>query len=224
MNPYELLGVARDASKAQIRSAYRRLSKVLHPDNQDTGDAEKFRELSLAHDVLVDPERRRRYDETGRLSETRIKPAALKAFLASLIKNIVNAQTQSGATDDVKRENIQMKVVMSLSRSMNAAQQQRAAIERRIVRADELIARFVPAGEHDPVGEALRAEKRDVMQELDKIDDEIEMAQMAIKIFKEGYTYKADPAPEGPMSAGPTVFHSRGNSTYSGFGRGAPGS
>ena len=60
---YALLGVAPDATTAQIKSAYRKLAKQYHPDVNTSSDAaEKFREITEAYDTLTDPDRRRRYD------------------------------------------------------------------------------------------------------------------------------------------------------------------
>ena len=62
VNYYEVLGVSRNASQEEIREAYRRLAKERHPDRPG-GNQEDFRLLQEAHEVLSDPERRRKHDE-----------------------------------------------------------------------------------------------------------------------------------------------------------------
>jgi curved DNA-binding protein CbpA len=64
-SPYEILGVPKDASAADIRKAYRKLAALYHPDNKDTGNDERFKELSDAHAVVGNPARRATYDEFG---------------------------------------------------------------------------------------------------------------------------------------------------------------
>jgi DnaJ-class molecular chaperone len=63
-NPYEVLGVAATASADDIRGAYRKLAKKLHPDLNpgDKGAEEKFKEVSAAYGLLGDEEKRKRFD------------------------------------------------------------------------------------------------------------------------------------------------------------------
>jgi DnaJ-class molecular chaperone len=64
---YEILGVQRDANKAEVKTAFRRLARELHPDvnAHDPGAEEKFKAAAEAYEVLSDPERRRAYDAHG---------------------------------------------------------------------------------------------------------------------------------------------------------------
>src|ERR1700710_3038106 len=66
---YKALGVAKDASAADIKKTYRKLAQQLHPD-KNPGDAaaeSRFKEVSEAYDVLSDVEKRKEYDEARTL-------------------------------------------------------------------------------------------------------------------------------------------------------------
>ena len=62
---YEVLGVNKSASKDDIKSAYRKLAKKYHPDNKETGDEAKFKEIQEAYDILYDDQKRSAYDQFG---------------------------------------------------------------------------------------------------------------------------------------------------------------
>lgn len=64
---YQALGIKRDASDKEIRSAFRKQARKYHPDlNKDDKDAEgRFKEINEAHEVLSDPEKRKMYDQYG---------------------------------------------------------------------------------------------------------------------------------------------------------------
>ncbi|HEY7401123.1 MAG TPA: molecular chaperone DnaJ [Actinomycetota bacterium] len=63
---YEVLGVAHDATQEDIKRAYRKLARELHPDvNGDPAAEERFKQLAGAYEILSDPEKRQRYDTYG---------------------------------------------------------------------------------------------------------------------------------------------------------------
>src|SRR5216683_5512350 len=64
---YKVLGVERNATAAQIKSAYRKLARKHHPDvNPNNKQAEQlFKQANEAYQVLSDPEKRKKYDELG---------------------------------------------------------------------------------------------------------------------------------------------------------------
>jgi len=62
-DPYEVLGVAKDASTDEVKKAFRKLSHQHHPDKG--GDATKFQEINQAYQILSDPQKRAQYDQFG---------------------------------------------------------------------------------------------------------------------------------------------------------------
>jgi molecular chaperone DnaJ len=64
---YKTLGVSKKATDEEIKKAYRKLARKYHPDRNpdDAAAEEKFKEISAAHDVLSDPEKRKEYDAGG---------------------------------------------------------------------------------------------------------------------------------------------------------------
>jgi DnaJ-class molecular chaperone len=73
---YEILGVGKDATEAELKKAYRKLARKFHPD-VNKGDAQtedKFKEIQQAYDVLSDKEKRTLYDQVGH--EVFVNPAA----------------------------------------------------------------------------------------------------------------------------------------------------
>lgn len=75
---YEVLGVSKTASEAEIKKAYRKLAKKYHPDSNpnDAVAAERFKEINEAYDVLSDPEKKKLYDRFGAAA---FEPGSTKA-------------------------------------------------------------------------------------------------------------------------------------------------
>ena len=65
---YKLLGLDKSASQAEVKKAYRKLARKYHPDlNPNDKEAQaKFQQINEAHEVLSDPEKRKKYDEYGK--------------------------------------------------------------------------------------------------------------------------------------------------------------
>jgi DnaJ-class molecular chaperone len=77
-NLYETLGLDKTADTDEIRSAYKKLAKEHHPDRG--GDAEKFKKIQEAHEVLTDERRRQMYDMTGSIDGQGMPPPGAGGF------------------------------------------------------------------------------------------------------------------------------------------------
>jgi len=202
MNPYEVLGVRKNATLKTIKAAWRKLAK-LHPDNLEGGDRQKFEEAKLAFDILSNPERRSRYDSTGRTDANPITPERVKQYLVELMKTVISAQKFNGETDDPVWHNIKDKIILSIIASRGLLKTQRFEMQRKLERCQRMIERFKPKQEDDPIGDILKAEKALIEQELNFNDDAMQLSIAGENVFKE-YDYDVGPGPEGHCSPGPT--------------------
>lgn len=121
---YEILGVPADATDDQIKRAFRKRVKRAHPDAG--GDAEKFRTIQHAYEVLSDPERRKRYNETGQGADPKMADAMQKAamILSSLVLDLMNANPQGCNVVEGARNMLKAKI--EALRSASASDLQRA--------------------------------------------------------------------------------------------------
>lgn len=79
---YEVLGVSKTATDEEIKRAFRKLAKTYHPDNKQTGDEAKFKEVGEAYAILSDPNKRRQYDQFGHQAFTNNGGANYSGFSA----------------------------------------------------------------------------------------------------------------------------------------------
>lgn len=143
---YDALGVAADASPAQIKSAFRRKAKSSHPDAG--GDAAEFQRLKTAYDVLSDPEARRHYDETGETpADLQANPADEARFRALLGDLLVTVISQASAPEftDILRE-----AGEAIDLQTQAADQQLVSLSHLSARLGEVLRRL-----HGPEEEGL---------------------------------------------------------------------
>jgi len=79
---YEVLGVSKTATDEEIKRAFRKLAKTYHPDNKQTGDEAKFKEVGEAYAILSDSNKRRQYDQFGHQAFTNNGGANYSGFSA----------------------------------------------------------------------------------------------------------------------------------------------
>lgn len=119
-DPYDVLGVARDATPDELKKAWRRKAKEAHPDREG-GSTERMAEVNEAYDMLVDPVKRIRYDQTG---ESRFNAEQLaRDTLGSLFDKYIEQ-----ARDD---EDVVKAVALELRNIQRAIDSERAGLSKR---------------------------------------------------------------------------------------------
>lgn len=212
MNPYQVLGVEKDATLKLIKTAYRKLSLTHHPDRG--GEVAEFHKIKTAYEVLKDPERRKRYDQTGRINHSRITPERVQSFLDAAFEGVLNAN------DDIDLTNVPDKMGRTIANGARQAYAEKDNLERKIRRAEILMKRTKAKNPDDTLIHGILKKKVDrLIEELENTKDAIELATTCIERLKD-FQYEVDPAPEGPLNARPTFATAYGgrSSTTTGWG------
>ena len=137
-DPYQVLGVEKDASDDTIKKAYRRLARDYHPDrNPDDKDAEeRFKDVQAAYDILSDPEKRKAYDTFGNAAgrgfpggpdggNVRFEDfdlGNLSDLLGGVFGGGFGAGRRPGATMPERGDDLEAHVRISFEDSLNGAQ------------------------------------------------------------------------------------------------------
>ncbi|NPB07673.1 MAG: J domain-containing protein [Aquificae bacterium] len=110
---YRILGVSREATKEEIKKAYRRLVKIYHPDVNPSPEAhEKFKEINEAYHVLIDDERRSEYDEILSRNDVR-KFRDFLEYIQEFVESIVKGE-RGKKRRPRKGQDIRMKLSLTL--------------------------------------------------------------------------------------------------------------
>jgi DnaJ-class molecular chaperone len=106
MTHYETLGVGKNASAEEIKRAYREKMQKAHPDKNQGGNHEEAVAIQQAFEVLSDPERRKRYDETGDDSAVPSIDVAARGVIVGLFRMCMDKVPESVDLIDLVRQQI----------------------------------------------------------------------------------------------------------------------
>ena len=199
MDLYAILGVPHGAPGFQIKEAWRKLAKTLHPDAG--GDAARFAEARLASDILLDEAKRREYDATGRTDFSEPAPdAAAFAILTATFAEMLAEWVQGAIGDHVDMIERVRRKLGNRAREQRVQITQMRRIERRATDALTRLARD-PALGADPLRAMLEDRIRQLAElipqaERNAVDNE-RAAELAAQ-----WTWRAD-APPGAMVINP---------------------
>jgi curved DNA-binding protein CbpA len=183
---YAVLEVARDATADDIRKAYRRRAMTLHPDhNCGAGSAAAFAELTLARDVLLDPDRRAHYDRTGTvdsgpsLDNTGEALTIIAKMLDEFVIEIIQQQRRMAETNMVSeiRAKLSAKIAELKMQEENLANGQKLWEDTipRLSRRD----RKKP----DHLGDLIRGQIRELQHGLDNLQKAIGIYNRALELL-----------------------------------------
>ncbi|ANL49400.1 DnaJ family heat shock protein (plasmid) [Rhizobium phaseoli] len=186
-DPYDILGVERDADEAQLKAAYRKLAKVAHPDSG--GDSQAFDNLQKAYALLLDPVRRKVYDDTGYDVEF-ADAAELQALvmIEKLVTDAVLDERAPGSFDPV--------AVMqdSLSEELRKARFSKSELERHASRIGLHLERLEKQSGRDVLAHMFRARIEAIGKAVAETEAKIKAAERAADMLA-GYIYDIDPPP-----------------------------
>lgn len=187
-NPYEILGVRRDATDDQVKAAYRRRAKATHPDSG--GDPDAFSRVQKAYELLLDPVRRKVFDDTGYDVEL-ADPVDLQALM--VIEKLVNQLTlderEPGTFDPLAR------MRSDLSEEMRKARFSKRELERHSSRIEHHLERLDKRPATDILGSMLRARIKAIATAIGETEAKIKANERACEMLYD-YAYEVD-AQEG---------------------------
>jgi molecular chaperone DnaJ len=125
---YKVLGLEKKASADEIKRAYRKLARQYHPDRNpgDKRAEERFKEISVAHDVLGDPEKRKQYDRgSGPFAGGGgfgFDPSAFTGGFGDIFSNLFGARTGAARPRPARGRDLEAEVRLSFEQAIDGAQ------------------------------------------------------------------------------------------------------
>lgn len=184
IDPYVLLGVARDADDAAIKQAYRKVAKNAHPDSG--GDVDQFARLQTAYELLKDPVRRRVFDDTGydpQLADAKDLKGLL--MLETLVNEFILDEREPGSFDPVAA--MRRKLTDDILKSRFHILE----LERHRSRVRKHMDRLGRKPETDVLGSMLRARSQSIADAIRNAETQIEVIEQAYTML-EGYSYELE--------------------------------
>ncbi len=177
---YETLGVKRNATDQQLKDAYRDKVKENHPD-KDGGDEELFKILSNAYTVLMDPQRRKFYDNTG----SEMKPGEFERKAGALLQQLFQLiVSQNGLENIIHLDIIKMinqqidKGMTELKKKIDKAKKSRTMIRK-------ILKRIKHKNKKNPISLMLKHEAKKHSESITQTHQEMEVGKRSRKMLKE---------------------------------------
>jgi curved DNA-binding protein CbpA len=177
---YAVLGVSRDADIATIRRAFRKKVRNSHPDGG--GSVESFNALKSAYDILSDPVRRRRYDETGEVGDPTGDPHLAKVIeiLSFGLDQALLRLNASGAWKDADVIPFTAKI---LAETEEKTKEQKIALEAIAKQAQRLKGRFQVTEGENLMETVIEKRMAACQQQVDLLTDRLQLIEEALAVL-----------------------------------------
>jgi curved DNA-binding protein CbpA len=184
IDPYDILGLSRDADNAAVKSAYRKRVKTAHPDAG--GDQKAFGDLKRAYELLLDPVRRKVFDDTGydpELADTRDLQGLV--ILETLVNEMILDEREPGSFDPVAsmRRKLTDRIVSARFHILE--------MERHRARIRNHMDRMGRKPGTDVLGRMLKARCETIGEAISKSEAEIKTIEQAYGML-DGYAYELE--------------------------------
>lgn len=188
---YDKLGVSPDATQDQIKKAFRKKAKDLHPDKNpgDKKKEEEFKEIAQIYDTLSDPNARRRYDTDGNAmnTETFVRQEALGVVISHVLMIILKKGESIFSTEIFKE------ISQVLKTDGFDHLDKIKAIKKEAKKIDKILSKIVHKhGENSFLHQAITAEKNKMLMSISEHKLKIKILKAAKIIVKE-YRFNSDP-------------------------------
>jgi curved DNA-binding protein CbpA len=199
MNPYDELGVPQDADRDQIKRAHRKAIREHHPDAG--GDPDKFLAAQRSYEVLMDPDARDRFDETGATEDADLmaKNMLVMERLGAILAGLVQSE------HDLVRSDMSMIIRNGLTTIRLKIEKDISDNKKLVARAETLQARFkrkkgkAKAGAPPPgiLDQAMDQGLRSLQRNDRKMREELELHTKVELVFA-AFKYSFEPPPPPP--------------------------
>lgn len=190
---YAELKVDRKATKADIRKAYRRRAKEVHPDNGETGSRAKFDLASKALAVLTDEQRRRLYDETGKIDEPApdLTEGNARQLVTMEVNHVMQVAEQRGM--DIEAFDVIKDVKTGLQRKIDSAERDIANGKKAVKKLSQIAKKFSSKkGKANLITPMIEAQAIDIERGIATGEKRVEEMKRALEIAGDhSFAYKA---------------------------------
>jgi len=179
MDLYGILGLQKDASSEEIRTAYRSIANKCHPDKPN-GSEETFKQVKHAYEVLIDPDHRAYYDRTGTssLNEASKRDAKANEFLVSMLYTILDNPNINPDIIDI------VQVIRdSIDASILGIKNINATITQQVARREKVIKKIKKKTDGDNIL-SMALDRRNIMQRKALEDNESSIEDLNYALIK----------------------------------------